>query len=222
MDALKEVKSILVLGATSETGSQVVRHALAKGLCVTVMIPDPMAFNTINDHPNLEILKGDVLNYPDVYNAVQGNDAIISVLGIDNRETESLTRGTSNILRAFHQSSIQKFICLSSMGAGSTKKLTGWRLKWVLRLTGQESSYEAKAEQELMLYHSTIDFTLVMAGGIVDQMEPSETYALSLQQAPCYVGNPPKVSRTFVANFMVSQLNSDKWKRRTVCLVNAD
>jgi len=222
MDVLKPVKSILVLGGSSKTGSHVVQRALAKGLHVTAMMPVPISFNSLTEHPNLEIVKGDVSNYPDVYNAMQGNDAIISVFGIDDKETESLRQSTSNILRAFHQSSIQKFICLSLIGTDSTKKMSGWRLKWAPWLTGQKSLYEAKTEHELMLYHSEIDFTLVMAGGMVDQTGSNETYALSVQQAPFYLTGLPIVSRTFVADFMIKQLFSNKWRRRTVCLVGAD
>jgi len=214
------IQSILILGGTGRTGSQLINRALQKGFRVTALVRHPEKLNKLSLHPNIEILKGDVLNYPDVYNAVQGNDAIISALGRDGKKVEVLTKGTANIMRAMAQSSVQKFICLSSLGAGSTKKLASWKLKWVIRLAGLRHSFEAKAEQEIMLYQSPLDFTLVMAGSFSNKTKYKNASAFTVQQAPCMIGLNSKVSRQTVANFMLDQLFSDVWKRKSVCLVD--
>jgi putative NADH-flavin reductase len=218
MHTNKIIRSVLVLGGTGKTGKFVVQEALNKGYRVTALVRSPEKFNGLRDHPGLEILKGDVLNYADVYNAVQGNDAIISALGRDGKEVKVLTTGTANILRAANQSSVQKIICLSSLGAGSTRKLAGWKLKWMIRLAGLRSSFEAKAEQELMLLQSSIDFTLVMAGTLNERVKSDRYYAFLPQQAPCLMEMSPAISRQSVAHFMIDQLSVDTWKRKTVCL----
>ena len=88
-----------------------------------------------------------------------------------------------------NKSSAKKIICLSSVGAGSTKKLADWKMKTMIWLAGLTASFEAKAEQELMLYQSTIDFTLVMAGTLTDK-EVQQPIAYTMQHAPC-VGAMP-------------------------------
>jgi putative NADH-flavin reductase len=221
MNTEKTIQSILILGGSGKTGAHVVKQALAKGFHVTVLLRKPEKLKELIHLPNLEVLKGDVLHYPDIYNAVQGNDAIISALGRDGKKSEVLTKGTENIIRAVAQSSIQKFICLSSLGAGSTKKLAGWKLRWMIRLGGLQNSFDAKAQQEMLLYQSEINFTLVMAASLNNRVAQENVLSFSLQQAPCLIGNPLTISRHSVANFMIQQLGSNSWKRKTVCLANA-
>jgi putative NADH-flavin reductase len=218
MHTSKIIRSVLILGGTGKTGKLILQEALNKGYLVTALARNPDKFNGLGDHPHLEILKGDVLNYADVYNAVQGNDAIVSALGPDGEEVKVLTAGTANMLRAMNQSSIQKIICLSSLGAGSTRKLADWKLKWMIQLGGLRASFEAKAEQELMLLQSSVNFTLVMAGTLKDSTTSDHYLAFLPQQASSCMAMPPSISRSTVANFMIDQLSMDTWRRKTVCL----
>jgi putative NADH-flavin reductase len=215
----KNIRSILILGGTGKTGKHIVRMALEQGLRVTALTRHPDKFNGLVDHPSLEILRGDVLNYPDVYNAVQGNDAVVSTLGREGPRISVLTRGTSNIIRAIGQSSVQKLICLSSFGAGSTKRVSGWLWKAMITMAGQQASFEAKTQQELLLYQSNLDFTLVMAGWLTDQSTTCAPDPYSIQQIPVIRGFPPATSRKWLAAFLLGQVASDSWKRKTVCLL---
>ncbi|CAN5331939.1 SDR family oxidoreductase [soil metagenome] len=214
-----KIISILVLGGTGKTGRLVVEQALKKGLHVTALARHPEKFKELRNQPNLEILRGDVLHYPDVYNAVQGNDAVISALGRDGKNVEVLTRGTANVIRAISQSSVKKLICLSSIGAGSTKKLSGWKLRAMIWIAGLRQSFDAKAEQEILLYQSTVDFTLIMAGTLKDGLKTQQTQSFLTQEAPCFKGMPPKINRLSVAAFMIELLSIHQWKRKTICVI---
>jgi uncharacterized protein YbjT (DUF2867 family) len=217
------IKSVLILGATGRTGRLVVEKALNRGFEVTVLVRHPEKLGEWQHHPKLEILKGDVLHYPDIFNAMQGNDAIVSALGRDGRETDVLIQGTANIIRAITHSGAKKFVCLSSLGAGSTKKLIGWKLKVMIWMAGLRNSFEAKAEQEMLLYQSSIDFTLVMASTLTNSNGTIGKGHLSFlpSQAPCFWGVPPKINRVQVASFLLDQLMRSVWQRKTVCLVGA-
>jgi putative NADH-flavin reductase len=215
----RNIESILVLGGTGKTGRRVVAQALEKGLRVTVLARQPEKLREWNAHPNLEILKGDVLHYPDVYNAVQGNDAIISALGRDGENVNAITKGTENMIAAVQRSKIIKIICLSSFGAGSTQPKTNWWLNAIVRVGGLHRSFQAKAHQELLLYKSKIDFTLVMAGTLADRPQPNGCFAYSTNEIPCINGLPKKIERAKVATFMLDQLDSNRWTRNTVCLL---
>ena len=214
------IQSILVFGGTGRTGRHVVREALNKGHWVTVMSRNPEQAN-FEEHSRLEVVKGDVLNYTDVFNAVQGIDVIISALGRDGNKVEVFTTGTAHILKAMTKSRVKRFICLSSMGAGSTRSLAGWKLRMLLWLTHLKSSFEAKAHQELLLFQSSINFTLVMAGTLVNDSRFNQWYVALPDQMICQGPMPAKIDRREVAVFLISQLSDTTWIRKTVCLVGA-
>ena len=212
-------KSILVLGGTGRTGRYIVEQALNDGLRVTALVRDPAKLNHLLSNTNLEILKGDVAHFPDLYNAVQGNDAIVSALGRDGKNIDAITKGTENIIAAVQKSKIRRTICLSSFGAGSTRSNKNWLLNTMVRMGGLNGSFQAKAHQELLLYKSKIDFTLVMAGTLADKPQTNGCFAYSTNQLPCIKGLPKKVERLKVAKFMLDQLDSNRWARNTVCLL---
>ncbi|MBS1554634.1 MAG: SDR family oxidoreductase [Bacteroidetes bacterium] len=215
----REIKSLLVLGATGRTGRHIVEQALKQELRVTVLVRDPEKLIEFRHHPQLEILKGDVTNFPDVYNAVQGNDAIISALGRDGKDVSPITRGTENIIAAIRKSAVSRLICLSSFGAGSTRPESNWILRAMIRIAGLQKSFEAKAQQEILLYKSKINFTLAMAGTLADGSSMGDLFAYSVGQLPCIKGMPKKIARERVASFMLDQLRSQQWSRNTVCIL---
>lgn len=202
-------------------GRLLVEKALEKGFEVTVLVRCPEKVSHWQYHTKLEVLKGDVLHYPDIFNAVQGNDAVVSALGRDGRKTAVLSIGTANIIRAIHHSRVKKFICLSSLGAGTTKKIGGWKLRMMIWMGGLTNSFEAKAEQEILLYQSAIDFTLVMASTLTNRYDTSEQEPVTFlpSQQPCFWTMPPKISQKSVASFLLDQLALGTWHRKTVCLV---
>ena len=71
---------LLIFGATGGTGRALVEHALEQGHVVTAFARDPVKVRTT--HKNLRVVKGDILNYDSVEAAINGQDAVLSALGI--------------------------------------------------------------------------------------------------------------------------------------------
>jgi nucleoside-diphosphate-sugar epimerase len=214
--------SLLILGGTSRTGRQLVLQALQQGYRVTVMSRQPQHAQGLPDHSQLELVKGDVLSYVDVFNGVQGNDVVISAFDAECKNEKVFTVGTENILRAIRQSSIQRFICLSSLGAGSTKSLIGWHTRLLYWLTGQQPIVEAKGLQELMLYKSTCSFTLVMTGTIVDDHQYSRWYVSAPEPSTTLGAFLPKIDRQAVSKFLLELLFDTPAQRKTICLLSCE
>jgi putative NADH-flavin reductase len=63
-----------MVGATGGTGRQLVAQALRRGHVVTALASDPSALRI--EHPQLRVVRGDVLDYPSVEAALQGPDAM--------------------------------------------------------------------------------------------------------------------------------------------------
>jgi putative NADH-flavin reductase len=74
---------LLIFGATGGTGRALVQQALEQGHIVTVFARDPAKVRTT--HKNLVVVKGDVSNYGSVEAAVNGQDAVLSALGVKVR-----------------------------------------------------------------------------------------------------------------------------------------
>ena len=144
-----------------------------------------------------------------------------SALGRDGKDIAPIACGTENIIAAIKKSAVSKLICLSSFGAGSTRTQSNWVLRTMICLAGLQKSFEAKAQQELLLYKSRINFTLAMAGPLADGCT-GDVYAYAAGQLPRIHGMPKKIARQSVASFMLDQLHSHEWNRHTVCLLGEE
>nr|XP_025977544.1 flavin reductase (NADPH) [Dromaius novaehollandiae] len=75
-------KNIAIFGATGMTGLATLAQALDAGYNVTVLVRDPARLPP--EHRPARVVVGDVLNPADVDKAVQGQDAVIVILGTRN------------------------------------------------------------------------------------------------------------------------------------------
>jgi len=71
---------LLIFGATGGTGQALVEQALGQGHVVTAFARDPTKVRTT--HKNLSVVKGNISNYDSVEAAINGQDAVLSTLGI--------------------------------------------------------------------------------------------------------------------------------------------
>ena len=71
---------LLVFGATGGTGREIVAQGLDQGHVVTACVRNPAAITT--KHAKLNLAQGDILDYPSVEAAVQGQEAVLSALGV--------------------------------------------------------------------------------------------------------------------------------------------
>ncbi|XP_063167999.1 flavin reductase (NADPH) isoform X1 [Candoia aspera] len=108
-------KRIAIFGATGMTGLATLAQALEAGYQVTVLVRDPVRLP-----PELQpaqVVVGDVLNWADVDRAVNGQDAVIIILGTRNdlSPTTMMSEGTRNIVAAMKSRGIRKVVvCLSA------------------------------------------------------------------------------------------------------------
>ena len=71
---------LLVFGATGGTGRALVEQALEQGHVVTAFARDPAQVRRA--HPNLTVVRGNMLDYDSVEAAVKGQEAVLSALGV--------------------------------------------------------------------------------------------------------------------------------------------
>ena len=101
------------MGATGGTGRQLVQQALERGHIVTALVRDPSALGV--EHPRLQVVRGNVLDYASVEAAVRGQGAVLSALGHKQffYPTRILSEGTRNLLHAMDTHGVQRFVWIS-------------------------------------------------------------------------------------------------------------
>ncbi|KAM4696878.1 flavin reductase (NADPH) [Rhinophrynus dorsalis] len=108
-------KHIAIFGSTGMTGAVTLAQALDAGYNVSVLVRDPARLPS-GITPS-RVIVGDVLNKSDVSKTLDGQEAVIIVLGTRNDlgPTTMMSQGTQNIVEAMKEHGIRKVVgCMSS------------------------------------------------------------------------------------------------------------
>lgn len=200
---------ITIFGSTGTIGLQLVKQALDCGHTVTVFVRDPLKLNT--RHVNLKVVQGDVMDFASVQKAVLGQDGVLCSLGAGSKGTIR-TEGTRNIIRAMEKASVQRFICLSTLGVGDSWGNLGFFWKYIMFSGLLRRAYADHVRQEDTIVHSNLDWTIIRSGaftngkhtGVYRHGFPATDRARKLE-----------VSRADVADFMLKQLTDDTYIHMT-------
>ncbi len=203
---------IIVFGATGSIGRIVVEQALGKGYKVTAFARSQSALEI--KHSNLSFIKGDVLNQQDVTCALTDHDAVVITLGAGSKGNIRAP-GTRNIIEGMNQSGIKRLICLSTIGAGDSQVLLNFIWKYIMFGILLRNALDDHNEQEASVKISGLDWTIVRPGAFTDgpltgeykhgYLDPNEKIQL-------------KVSRSDIANFIISCLIDDTYNHQAPCI----
>jgi putative NADH-flavin reductase len=194
--------NLVVFGASGRTGILTVFQALDKGHTVTAFARNQKKVTI--QHKNIRFVEGDILDYEKVKQAVSGQDAVISALGVESRKpTTVLSDGTRNILKAMEETGVKRFICMSSVGIlGNDAGF--WFGKIILPLFLRHV-FDDKIRQMEIIKASKAEWVIVRPVGLTDSPK-TNTYKVSLD-------NPKssKIPRADVADFMLKLLTEKKY-----------
>jgi uncharacterized protein YbjT (DUF2867 family) len=197
---------VLVLGATGGTGRFVVSSALAAGHEVTALVRDPAA---LGDVDGVRILVGDATSEPDVRTAVEGQEAIVNALGSRNLRHPVEALSTAVLVPAAVAAGVRRLVVCSAFGVGDTAEDAGALPRLFFR-TVLGAVYDAKEIADAAVRDSPLDWTLVYPTRLVDT--PATGRLLTVES----FSGTGRVSRADVARFLVDQLESAEWSRKTV------
>src|SRR6266566_1465024 len=130
--------NIVIFGANGATGKILTKQALDSGHRVTAVTRHPEAF-PLRD-VRLNVMGGDVFDLALVEQAVAGQDAVLSTLGVpfSRKPITIYSRGMANILQA---------IVMSTLG---------------------QTTYADMKQMETLLMKSELDWTVVRASGLFE------------------------------------------------------
>jgi len=204
---------LLIVGATGGTGRQLVMQALERGYMVTAFVRDSSRLQI--DHPGLRIAHGDVLDYAAVEEAMRGQEAVVSALGHKRflYPTRTLSEGTRNILRAMGAQGTTRLVCQTSLGIGDSAGRLGLYFTFFTVPVILPFYFWDKSRQERIIADSDRDWVIVRPAMLTNARKRERF------QHGSRVGNlfsTVRIARADVADFMLDQLESDRYLRSAV------
>ena len=208
---------LLIIGGTGKTGQELTKQALEQGHGITVLVRNPGKIKYT--HPNLHIVKGDVLDFTSVEAAVKGQDAVLSALGHKKFfiHTSILSEGTTNIIKAMELQQVKRFICITTLGINDSRfKLGLYYTLFVIPFI-VFFYFRDKAKQEKLICGSNLDWTIVRPGQLTDG---KLTGKYKLGENTGHYILTKMISRANVAHFMLSQLQDPTYLYKTPGITN--
>lgn len=203
---------LLILGASGPTGRHLVDQALGAGHEVTAFARGEARLPT--SAPRLVTAIGDATEGPALEGAMAGHDAVLSALGAGNSlRSEIASRAVAALVPAMRARGIQRVIYLSAFGVGETRAQASLVQRLAYR-TLLRHIFADKAKADRMLRQSDLDWTLVyptlLTNGVrTGKYRAGERLAMT---------GMPRISRADVASFMLAQVSSAEWLRRTAVI----
>ena len=116
---------IVIFGANGATGKILTKQALDSGYTVTAVTRYPEAF-PLRD-VRLNVMGGDVFDLALVEQAVAGQDAVLSTLGVpfSRKPITIYSRGMAHIVQAMKHSGVHRVVCVSSSATGTNHDTGG-------------------------------------------------------------------------------------------------
>ena len=208
--------NLTIFGATGGTGLSLLNQALEAGHQVTAYARTPSKLTQTD--PKLTIIQGEMHEAEKIRQAVAGADAVISALGpTSNTPERPLTTGMQHIVAAMEQEGVNRLIAATGAGVADPNdrpQLVGRLFGLALRLFAKhvlaDSQGMVKAIQQ-----SDLDWTIARAPRLTDKPGNSRLVV-------GYAGQGPgtQLTRDDFAKFMLQQVDSDKWSRKSPMVSN--
>jgi putative NADH-flavin reductase len=204
---------LLVVGASGRTGRLVVEQALGHGHEVTAFIRDSARFAM--SHERLRVVVGDATAPATFAPALEGQDAVVSILGASHGSPPAvLADGAANLVRAMTARGIMRLVIVSAAGVGGH---TG-ELPLVARafslMPAMRAIHEAQEAMEGEVMLSALDWTIVRAATLTNK---ERTGHYRVVEGPIVPGGK-RIARGDLAAFVLKVAETGRYPRKIVSI----
>lgn len=205
---------LIIFGATGSTGVEVIKQALEQGHEVTPFVRDPAGLTVKDD--SLNIITGDVFDAESVTSAIEGQDAVICVLGAGQSlgKTTVRTTGTINIISAMQKHSIKRLFVVTAMGIGDSWNTLSMFNK-LFFATLLKSAREDHETQESAVKESELDWTIIRPSGLTDEPRTG-VYDVGVNIR----AKTSRIARADIADLIIKELEENKLIHQAVTITN--
>lgn len=206
---------IVIFGATGTLGSHLVEQALSMGYSVTAFTRNSSKLEGLRKD-NLKFIEGDIFNQADVDKAVEGQDAVICALG-DGRKGRVRAIGTAHIIKAMNTKGCKRLICQTTLGLGDSWNNLNFFWKYIMFGWFLKKAFQDHERQEKVIVESAVNYTIVRPSAFTDG-GITDAYRINFDGS---VKNLKlNISRADIAKFMLKQLSSGQFHKKTVSISN--
>ncbi len=208
---------ILIVGASKGIGLETVRQALASGHDVRALARSAEDISVAD--PKLAKIRGDALNKEDVEAALTGVDAVVLTLGIGLSElfkpVNLFSTATRVLIDAMKAQGVNRLVCVTGFGAGDCQASISPLQRIPFNIVFGRA-YEDKSRQEKLIKESSLDWTIVRPGVLMNGPKTGR-YKILRKSSEWRNGI---VSRANVADFLVREIDEANCLHETPVLVN--
>jgi putative NADH-flavin reductase len=162
----------LLLGATGGTGLQIIEQGLKLGYNIKALVRSPEKITT--SHENLFVIKGNPLDAGDIAKALEGNDVLVTALGVPNLMFISKTTLYSDSARAVAEDmklkGASRLVCVSAglTGLKDPNSKLPFFVRYIMGPFVWRTMYQDMAIMEQIFMDSGLDWTIVRPPRLAD------------------------------------------------------
>lgn len=198
---------LVLFGANGPVGRLITQQALDDGHEISAVTRHPDAFPI--QHDRLSVLPGDVFNPDDVARAVNGHDAVLSVVGspFTFKRITVYSQGASNIIAAMGKAGIRRLVCCTSGGTNPRfDRAEGIIFGLIVKRFIGRTLYKDMIRMEEIVMASDLDWTIARPAQLVDGAAVSG-YRLEERYM---IPKMTKTARIDLADFMLAEAVSPR------------
>lgn len=205
---------LLVIGASRGIGRSLVDHALNEGHEATALARKPEKLE--NSHSRLTVLQGDILDAAAVENALEGQDAVCTTIGIGPtlKPVTVFSEGIRNVIAGMQATGTRQLACVTGIGAGDSKNHGGFVYDRIINPMLLKTIYADKDREEALVRESGLDWVIVRPGFLTNGPMTGR-YRVITDLTGITAG---KISRNDVAHFVLDALAEKKYVGQTPLL----
>ncbi|MCB0107958.1 MAG: NAD(P)H-binding protein [Caldilineaceae bacterium] len=208
---------IVIFGANGPTGQILTEQALAKGYTVTAVTRHPKEFG--QQHEQLNVRYGDVYEPATIANAIEGHDAVLSVIGVPYswKEITVYSQSATAVVQGMQAAGVRRLLCTTA-GANPNLDLRNEGIVFGLLikpLIGR-TLYKDMHRLERIVMASDLDWTIARPAQLVKQ--PTVT---SYQVGEGYmVPGHRRTAYPDLADFLLSNVTEERYVRKAVAVAS--
>jgi len=208
---------IIIFGASGKTGALLVQQALDANHHVTAYVRRASSISI--EHPELEVVAGNLNDTKKLKEVISEADACISTLGGSSltRRTPEIVDGIANIVEVMEQVGTKRFIYMSSIGAGESRFLMAQPIRFLIVSLFLRVPLADHNANEKRIADSKLNWTFVRPGGLTDGAL-ADNLKFGSDITPITITGNRSISRVSVASFILKQISTENLFRKAVWL----